>query len=191
MLALRDRERLHLASVDPDTTAILSRHVQVETAVAAVAAAAMALAGGIMVAVQAWSSWWGLLPFAVAAALVGGVRARSRRWVSKVRRSLLSPAHASICSARFARRPLRRYSHLPGPVYAEIGPPIAVFGCQQVPLMGCQRLPSSVRQQPVTVTLIAGSRSGWPPTVIIVDDMILFASPAQLTSRVLHLFQRT
>ena len=127
-LSVRDREVRHLTSLDPDTTAILSRYVRVETLVGVVAGIAMAAAGGIMAAVQSSSSWWGLVPVVVGAALSGGAWVRSRHWVTKVRRSLLSPGHASTWSARFGRVPLRRYPQLPGLVYANLSRSSAVRG---------------------------------------------------------------
>jgi hypothetical protein len=188
-LSVRDRELLHLASLDPGTRAILSRYVHLETAVGVVAGIAIGLAGGIMAAIQSSSTWWGLVPVGVAAALSGGVWVRSRRWVTKVRRSLISPAHASTWSAHFVREPVRRYPYLPGRVYADLGRSSTAYGRQRVPLMGGQRSPTS-RQQPVMATVIAGSRHCCPTTVIIVDDALLFASPAPVTSSLRRLFCR-
>jgi hypothetical protein len=113
-LGVRHRELLHLASMDPDTTTILSCYVRDETVVGVVAGIAIAGAGGIMAAVQSSSRWWGLVPVAVGAVLSGGAWVRSRHWVTRVKRSLLSPGHVSTWSARFGRVPLRRYPHLPG-----------------------------------------------------------------------------
>jgi hypothetical protein len=69
-LSVRHRDVLHLASVDPETAAILSRYVRVETLVGVVAGVAIAAAGGIMVAAQSPSSWWGLVRVAVATDLL-------------------------------------------------------------------------------------------------------------------------
>ena len=179
-LSVRHRELLRRVSLDPDTSAILSRYVRVETVVGLVAGVAIAAVGGIMAAVQSSSSWWGLVPIAVGAALSGGTWVRSRHWVTKVKRSLVSPGHASTWSARFGRVPLRHYPHLPGLDYADLGPSSAVRGAPPVPLIGGQRVPI---RQPVTVVVIAGSQSGCAPTAIIVDDGLLFASPTPVTTR--------
>ena len=179
-LSVRHREVLHLASLDPDTTAILSRYVRVETLVGVVAGVAIAAAGGIMTAARSSSSWWGLVSVAVGAALSGGAWVRSRHWVTKVKRSLVSPGHASTWSARFDREPLRRYPHLQGTAYADLSRSSAVRGAPRVPLIGGQRVPI---RQPVTVVVIAGSQSGCAPTAIIVDDGLLFASPTPVTTR--------
>ena len=114
-LSLRHGEVLRLASLDPDTTAILSRYARVETMVGVVVGAAIAGMGVTMAAVQSSSSWWGLVPVAVGAALSGGAWVRSRHWVTKLKRSLRSPGYASTWLARFGRQPLWRYPHLHGP----------------------------------------------------------------------------
>ncbi len=188
-LSTRQRERLRLASLDPDTTAIFSRYVHVETAVGVAVGVAIAAAGAIVAVVQTLGSWWGLVPVAVGAALIGGVWVRSRRWVATVRRSLTSPAHASTWSACFGRETIRRYPYLPGPAYADLGRSSAAAGAQRVPLMGGQRSPISI-QQPVRVTVIAGSRRCCAPTLIMLDDGILFASPTSVTSRLRRLLWR-
>lgn len=188
-LSVRDRELLRLATLDPDTTATLSRYVHVETAIGLVAGVAFGLAGAILVLVQNASAWWGLLSAGVAAALSGGVWVRSRRWVATVTVPLISPAHSSTCLARFGREPHPRYPSLPGPDYAYLHYSTSGRRCERVPLIGGQRPPDS-EQRPVTITVITGCRHRWRPTVLIVDDTVLFASPVSLTSRMQALIWR-
>jgi hypothetical protein len=187
-LSVRHREVLHLASLDPDTTAFLSRYVRVETLVGVVAGVAIAGAGGIMAAAQSSSSWWGLVPVAVGVALSGGAWVRSRHWVTKVKRSLVSPGQASTWSARFGRVPLRHYPHLLGSAYAYLAPSTPVRGAPRVPLIEGQSVP--IRQQLSPVIVIAGSRSGWSPTAIIVEERLLFASPTPAAARLRRRFRR-
>jgi len=70
-LSTRQRERLRLASLDPDTTAILSRYVHVEIGIAVATGVVIAVAGAIVAVVQTPGSGWGFVPVAVGAALIG------------------------------------------------------------------------------------------------------------------------
>lgn len=51
-LSTRQRERLCLASLDPDTTAILSRYVHVEIGIAVATRVAVGVTGAIVAVVQ-------------------------------------------------------------------------------------------------------------------------------------------
>lgn len=189
-LGARERERLRLAGADPDATAILARYVRLEVAVGAAAGLAVALSGAIMAAVSAPSAWWALVPVVVGAALGAGARLRSRRWVKAVTTSLHHPVYALSGPARFGREPLKRYPHLPGPAYAELGCSPSRAGHVRVGLMGGQHVPLG-SPQAVTTTVISKSRRGWPPTALIAGDAVLLASPAPLTSHLRHRCRRT
>lgn len=189
-LSTRDRELIHCASLDPDTTKILARHVTLETAVGTVAGVCVGLTGGILVAIQTANGWWIFVPLLVGAGLSVGSWARAKQWVTKVRRSLISPIRASTWSATFYHEPSRLYQYRPGSpcVYLESSKPR--YRAQRVPLMTGQR-PPIIRQQPVMVTVITASRI-WPqPTLIIAGDTLLLASPSSVTSRLRYLQRAT
>ncbi len=181
-ITVTDRDRLRLAGIDPETEAILARHIRTETAVALVAGLAVSIGGAVAAATPPGAGWWCLLAVAVGAAFGGGSWVRSRRWVAKVRHALNAPDHAWIWQAHFGDEPLRLYPHLPGPIHIDLSVSDPAGRPRRVPLMDGQHPP--VRWQPLlTVTVIAGPRPHCRPTVIFADDTILFASPEPISNR--------